>query len=115
MKELLPCPFCGGEADYVDMGSNRLHIACPNCDCSYGEVWGTKHNKESLLKGWNARTEQMQINWDKIELECRKAGLIIELKSYQGDVNLNNDTRGTQYVAMRGIIDLIKKELRPKP
>ncbi len=62
-----------------------------------------------------ARTEQMQINWDKIELECRKAGLIIELKSYQGDVNLNNDTRGTQYVAMRGIIDLIKKELRPKP
>ncbi len=49
---LLPCPFCGGEAEVQQQGTNRQShiIACTNCGCRLetGETW----NAGSL---WNKR------------------------------------------------------------
>ena len=49
-KELLPCPFCGGEADIE--GISELHyISCKNC---YAEtrVYGSK---AEAIDAWNTR------------------------------------------------------------
>jgi hypothetical protein len=49
---LAPCPFCGGEAEVQQQGTNRQShiIACTNCGCRLetGETW----NAGSL---WNKR------------------------------------------------------------
>jgi transcription initiation factor TFIIIB Brf1 subunit/transcription initiation factor TFIIB len=49
---LAPCPFCGGEAEVEQQGTNRQShiIACTNCGCSL-ETWET-WNAGSL---WNTR------------------------------------------------------------
>jgi len=42
-KDLKPCPFCGGKAEYERMGSAKQSciISCVECGCSLetGEVW----------------------------------------------------------------------------
>lgn len=54
MIQLLPCPFCGGEAEIERYGDPRQSTiyACANCGCRLetGEEWdhGT---------GWNERAE----------------------------------------------------------
>lgn len=48
-KELLPCPFCGGEADIE--GSEHHYIYCKNCFAdtrTYG-------SKAEAIKAWNTR------------------------------------------------------------
>lgn len=32
MNELKPCPFCGGEADFL---GDTCSIKCPNCGCAF--------------------------------------------------------------------------------
>jgi len=49
-EELLPCPFCGGKAEYWRIGSQRQSciIICSDCACTLetGEIWtcGQKWN-----------------------------------------------------------------------
>lgn len=49
--ELLPCPFCGGDASLEDIGSanQACLIACTRCGCwvqsseiGYGEAWNRR-------------------------------------------------------------------------
>lgn len=51
-NELKPCPFCGGVAKFVRMGSHKQSciVACQGCGCRLetGEVW-------SCGQAWNAR------------------------------------------------------------
>jgi Lar family restriction alleviation protein len=51
--ELLPCPFCGEEADIERMGTHRMSmvITCTNCGCSVetGETFVHKNTQ------WNTR------------------------------------------------------------
>lgn len=50
--QLAPCPFCGGKAFYVRVGTARVSciIACDDCNCRLetGEVW-------DCGKRWNTR------------------------------------------------------------
>ena len=51
-KELLPCPFCGGEADIE--GISEIHyISCKNC---YAET-RTYGSKGEAINAWNKRVE----------------------------------------------------------
>lgn len=34
MKDLLPCPFCGEEADYVDCACGDFSVRCIGCNVS---------------------------------------------------------------------------------
>ena len=69
--DLLPCPFCGGEATHNDGGNStygRLWwcVGCENCDVWFAdeEVWSkTKHGMldpayppKHCFKVWNTRT-----------------------------------------------------------
>ena len=51
-EQLLPCPFCGGEAEIERLGDRRqsTQYSCTNCGCflETGEEWG--HGKR-----WNTR------------------------------------------------------------
>ena len=51
--ELLPCPFCGGEAKLVKSKSkvNDYHIKCDRCSIKTGWWYG----KSDVVKTWNNR------------------------------------------------------------
>lgn len=54
MSELMPCPFCGGEAYFEDDGVIQETLYWVNCKCGIGTT--SCHSKESLAKTWNHRT-----------------------------------------------------------
>ena len=69
MTDLLPCPFCGGEANTVLKGSDDWHIECHDCASRSG-IYGIR---ESAIAAWNTRTyyhgyEQAAIEaWENIK------------------------------------------------
>jgi Lar family restriction alleviation protein len=48
-QELLPCPFCGGEAE---LDINDMSIYCNTCD---GQVTNFTKTKTGLQEAWNTR------------------------------------------------------------
>lgn len=58
MTELLPCPFCGGEAEILTAESMRggylFGIMCNDC-CSRGDVYDTE---AEAIAAWNTRAER---------------------------------------------------------
>lgn len=59
--ELLPCPFCGGEAEIVEFDDEEVEpdnfggscVSCTKCHASTAVVFGFK---ETLYSSWNERT-----------------------------------------------------------
>jgi len=47
----LPCPFCGGEARYIGMGSFGRMVECP---CG-AELWPGARNEAKTIAAWNRR------------------------------------------------------------
>ena len=51
-KELLPCPFCGGEAELFDYPEMKAYcVACLEC----GVETLIYSSKEKAIKAWNTR------------------------------------------------------------
>ncbi|MBR5873161.1 MAG: Lar family restriction alleviation protein [Oscillospiraceae bacterium] len=75
-KELLPCPFCGGEA-----GIDREYIFCDSChiilrfdDLIYnGEAENLIEAKKIGIKTWNTRTNTITVGNGK-NYEVRNDG-----------------------------------------
>jgi hypothetical protein len=59
MPDLLPCPFCGGEASITDceLHSHAYEIGCrQNAECPLSpEIWDTNYDRG--VKRWNTRAE----------------------------------------------------------
>ena len=64
MRELKPCPFCGGEAEifswYIKGIANRLHynVRCKDCGC-------TRRSREyrttkKAIEAWNRRAGEQE-------------------------------------------------------
>ncbi len=60
MADLKTCPFCGGDAEQIDIEEDEGFgnaggsvIACKKCQCSTRVVFGRKEGLEDL---WNERT-----------------------------------------------------------
>ena len=55
-KQLKPCPFCGGEAVYMDKKTSpdrpQPTIECMDCGCSMSEI-----SKEFLIESWGKRAD----------------------------------------------------------
>jgi hypothetical protein len=47
---LLPCPFCGGDADLVLPPSSRPYVACLDNFCT-----GPQETREKAIAAWNRR------------------------------------------------------------
>ena len=52
--DLLPCPHCGGEAEFRDGSSTKPYIRCKSCGC---RTWGS-HAYDKLAAAWNRRAER---------------------------------------------------------
>ena len=112
MTELLPCPFCGGEAqlERKDTGIQAWSCHCGNPDCYAGAVDVVHPNRDALIEAWNKRHEPTWGDFTKVAkgvkvayldapertchnlkqdgynyLECSECGE----KSYQGDKVFN--------------------------
>ena len=48
---LLPCPFCGGEAEARDGSSTTPYIRCKSCGCRTG----SSRDMDKLKDAWNRR------------------------------------------------------------
>jgi len=48
MEKLLPCPFCGGEADFERLGDHRQSsiVVCGECGCR------VEANETGEFNGW---------------------------------------------------------------
>lgn len=58
MTELLPCPFCGGEAKLYSVGTGSPHyghyhqVVCQGCLTASGAYWS---GEQSAIDAWNTR------------------------------------------------------------
>lgn len=57
-EELLPCPFCGGEAIDSEIEPGNWRIGCNNVQCR-GDWFASKFypTKAAAITAWNTRTE----------------------------------------------------------
>ena len=61
IDELLPCPFCDGEAEIKELNSNSFYkrklkyrVKCQKCPCSFAFTFF--ETEESAAESWNTRT-----------------------------------------------------------
>jgi Lar family restriction alleviation protein len=75
-EELLPCPFCGVEADLMESPTDsatvyRYFVRCmsPACDADSGITW----SKESAVEMWNTRlpTKALQEECDRLREQLK--------------------------------------------
>ena len=59
MPELLPCPFCGGVAEYIrdrDDGGNFVAVQCTGCGCGSGKHYPlADYAAPNAAREWNRR------------------------------------------------------------
>lgn len=51
--KLLPCPFCGGKAEFRSGSSTTPYIRCREC----GGRTKSSRNRANLIAAWNRRAE----------------------------------------------------------
>ena len=70
--DLLPCPHCGGEAEFRDGSSTKPYIRCKECGC---RTWGS-HAYDKLVAAWNRRAERTCRNasFDPLGFRCSECG-----------------------------------------
>ena len=59
MTDLLPGPFCGGEAELTGFNAPEYWVWCPNCKASADAHTG----KENAIAAWNTRTPIEYEGW----------------------------------------------------
>lgn len=96
IPELLPCPFCGGEAKHNSGGNSRYgrlwwSVGCDNCGVEMydHEVWDgdrhgmfhPDHKPMECFENWNTRTAPQvkplvwgDMEWDQDEYGCQEWG-----------------------------------------
>lgn len=61
MSDLMPCPFCGGEAhikEVVSACGTLYTVGCSDSECMGYETWLLKPTKEESIAAWNRRAER---------------------------------------------------------
>jgi len=55
MSDLLPCPFCGGEAELVDFDLDSCFVECRKCRASQPVLWPKSTSRQDAIAAWNRR------------------------------------------------------------
>lgn len=75
MSELLPCPFCGGEASKRLFYKGKYRVHCNVCDAHSGDVCDTE---AEAIAAWNSRAERTCENVgyyiDSTRFKCSECG-----------------------------------------
>ena len=74
MSELKPCPFCGGEARYTNLGC-CVYIRCDACDFSMP----TQRTEAEAIEAWNTRHERTCIVLEEFgdDYVCNACGEVL--------------------------------------
>lgn len=76
MNELLPCPFCGGEAEMLTAesmhGGNLYGVMCDCCACRT-DVYDTE---AEAVAAWNTRAERTCYSEYPDRWECSECGFL---------------------------------------
>lgn len=129
--ELLPCPFCGGEAElYSTVPTHDGFWSCICRDCGASTSFGSE---AEAITAWNTRAEdaastEMAQRIQSLELECaklqdelRKAGNRGGLTAEQVQTAIFNGSSYASYdgamyyangISMQAIADELNEELR---
>lgn len=76
--ELLPCPFCGGEAALGSDGDFGAVVACLDCGVTgnaYGPDYAMEDYQERAIAAWNSRTSAARIRDLEMQLAQAQAAL----------------------------------------
>jgi len=57
MSDLLPCPFCGGEAELVDFDLDSCFVECRKCRASQPVLWPKSTSRQDAIAAWNRRAD----------------------------------------------------------
>ena len=59
MSELKPCPFCGGEAEFLvyEYSVNSGTVECKSCATTSNLIT----DRESAIKAWNTRANEQEM------------------------------------------------------
>ena len=81
MKDLLPCPFCGGEAEFEVYGGTACAVVCQTCQCGTSTV--CLDDGTQAVEAWNRRAERAcsNVSGRPGEFECSECGATL----YGGD------------------------------
>jgi hypothetical protein len=108
-EELLPCPFCGGEATIDDVSTSYRSdlkpvwgIYCSDQSCSI-ELWSSDEDRQAAITAWNTRAHtdaqriaelEAALQWyaDKVG-DCRKIHREGETARYALDADGGNRAR----------------------
>ena len=132
-EELLPCPFCGGQAHFVrlDRSCYKYAIKCNTCDCTIGgsafenncynaSMWNTRQS--SPEKADNDRC----VNYEDKKMKCRDIidaaiesgsdSLVIELANGQrlstSDYSYGTNARGENILIIKAGKEVDSKKFR---
>ena len=68
MAELLPCPFCGGEATVSYNTAYGFIPWCDNSNCILNELTNGYETEAQAIKAWNTRTpKERGGNGDRVQ------------------------------------------------
>lgn len=78
MTELLPCPFCGGNADLCEADDETWYIACVSCGCGTNPC---EASEDDLAAAWNRRAtpagNAVRAVWDAVNPGEARVGRFI--------------------------------------
>lgn len=59
-REMLPCPFCGGEPEIKQTGKNKMTVKCKSCLIGVEQSvlrFSLEWLHAKLIENWNKRVE----------------------------------------------------------
>lgn len=79
--DLLPCPFCGGDAQYgeaIEAGDSAYVVSCTSCQASSMVAFASKDDPRRVLAdAWNRRAG----NWHSLDSVPKKGSPTIEVRA----------------------------------
>ncbi len=72
---LLPCPFCGGDAEIKQISNNGIQVRCKHCLIGLKQKI-LRHSldwlKDKMIQGWNKRTPNNTKKLNEMNLPCKE-------------------------------------------
>lgn len=80
---LLPCPFCGGEAELIALEPNEAFVECKTCRAAHPTFFGKENTAAQAIATWNRRDYEQHIAAQAATVEQLEADAHIAETKFQ--------------------------------